>query len=251
MGIFEVTDKASIAPLFEHWQETMIWSCLQGCMGSAYATAATQPPSAQICIADFHFFAGIPDADLVRNRPTDGALLIPQNEDWAALMETVYGPRATRRLRYAFHKDADGFDPQRLAEFAAHLPQGYACVPIDGPLYRQILSLDWARDLCAQFADEDDYARRGLGVAVLRAGEVVAGASSYTVYRTGIEVEIDTRPDQRRLGLARACGAGLILACLDRGLYPSWDAHNPASAALAEQLGYRAAGAYCAYELSL
>ena len=30
----------------------------------------------------------------------------------------------------------------------------------------------------------------------------------------------------RNRGLASACGAALILECLERGLYPSWDAHT-------------------------
>ena len=34
------------------------------------------------------------------------------------------------------------------------------------------------------------------------------------------------------------CGAALILKCLERGLYPSWDAHNKESLALAQKLGY-------------
>ena len=51
----------------------------------------------------------------------------------------------------------------------------------------------------------------------------MAGASSYTVYDGGIEIEIDTRPDVRRLGLALACGARLILtawtgACTPAGM---------------------------------
>ena len=81
----------------------------------------------------------------------------------------------------------------------------------------------------------------------VRDGEVLSGASSYSVYDGGIEIEIDTREDCRRRGLAAACAARLILACLDRGWYPNWDAANPASAALAEKLGYRVARAYAAY----
>ena len=38
--------------------------------------------------------------------------------------------------------------------------------------------------------------------------------------------------------------AGLILACLDRGLHPGWDAHDLRSAALAQKLGYRMEGPY-------
>ncbi len=39
------------------------------------------------------------------------------------------------------------------------------------------------------------------------------------------------------------------LRCLDRDLYPSWDAHTPTSLALAEKLGYGFSHGYVAYEL--
>lgn len=67
---------------------------------------------------------------------------------------------------------------------------------------------------------------------------LVSGTSSYSRYREGIEIEIDTRKDCRRKGFPYACGAKLILECRKRNLYPSLDAHNKASAALAEKLGY-------------
>jgi predicted GNAT family acetyltransferase len=66
----------------------------------------------------------------------------------------------------------------------------------------------------------------------------VAGCSSYTLANNKLEIEIDTHPDHRRKGLARAVAAALILYCLDAGIEPCWDAHNPESAALAEQLGF-------------
>ena len=74
--------------------------------------------------------------------------------------------------------------------------------------------------------------------------EIVAGASGYSRYRGGIEIQIDTRADCRRQGLAAACAARLILDCLSRGLYPSWDAANLPSLRLAEKLGYRFSHAY-------
>lgn len=86
---------------------------------------------------------------------------------------------------------------------------------------------------------------------ILKDGVPVSGASSYSTYRSGIEVEIDTREDHRREGLATVCGAKLILECLKRNLYPSWDAHNAWSAALAEKLGYRFSHEYAAYETFL
>lgn len=69
----------------------------------------------------------------------------------------------------------------------------------------------------------------------------------YTIYPGGIEIEIDTKPDYRGRGLATACGAALILECLRRGLYPSWDAHDLRSVALAEKLGYHRDHPYPVY----
>ena len=86
-------------------------------------------------------------------------------------------------------------------------------------------------------------------MAVLKDGELVAGASSYSTYDKGIEIEIDTREDHRRKGLAYVCGAKLILECLEEGLYPSWDAQNKWSVALAEKLGYHFSHEYVAYEI--
>ena len=78
---------------------------------------------------------------------------------------------------------------------------------------------------------------------------MVSGASSYSGYCGGIEIEVDTREDYRRRGLAFICGAKLILDCLEREWYPSWDAQNPWSAALAKKLGYRFSHTYAAYEI--
>ena len=43
----------------------------------------------------------------------------------------------------------------------------------------------------------------------------------------------------------------LILECLERGWYPSWDAQNKESVALAEKLGYHFDYEYVAYEVYL
>ena len=107
----------------------------------------------------------------------------------------------------------------------------------------------WENDLLSQYMGYDIYKFLGLGVVVLKDGELVAGASSYSTYSEGIEIEIDTREGHRRKGLAYACGAKLILECIKKGLYPSWDAQNTWSVALAEKLGYHFSHKYTAYEI--
>ena len=88
-----------------------------------------------------------------------------------------------------------------------------------------------------QYADFAMYRKYGLGVIIMKDGEPVSGASSYSGYIGGIEIQIDTREDHRRKGLARICGAKLILECLKRGWYPSWDAQNMWSVALDRKAG--------------
>ena len=78
----------------------------------------------------------------------------------------------------------------------------------------------------------------------------MSGASSYTRYKEGIEIEVDTVPSERRKGLAGVVCCSLILACLDEGLYPSWDAHDMNSVQLSKKFGYEFNHEYTAYEVA-
>ena len=247
----QVSDMSEIAPLFDGWNETMIWSCLQGYHGRAWADDEKPPRSAQIVVGDFCVFAGVPCAELAAHIPPDSVapLLIPQNEAWAAAIEKAHGERCERFSRYAIKKEPNVFDKAKLQAFADAVPLPYTLHFIDEALYHKALQEPWSRDLCSQFASYADYAAHGLGVAALLDGEPVAGASSYTAYEKGIEIEVDTKEEHRRKGLALGCAAKLILACLKRGLYPSWDAHDLRSVALAQKLGYHLDYEYAAYEM--
>jgi hypothetical protein len=254
MAIHRVTDMARVAPLFAGWPDYLFRAVLEGEMGEAYATL--DDTAALLHVADLAFLAGdaaSPEAGaLVSCMPAGSGgvrFWTPRDEAWAGVIERVLGNRARRAQRYAIRKDVHHFDEARLRSLAARLPEGYSLHAVDGALYRQALAEEWSRDLVSQFRDEADYRARGLGVAVLLNGEIVSGASSFVVFRGGIEIEIDTRGDQRRRGLATACGARLLLDCFARGLYPSWDAYSPASVALAEKLGYVFDHPYPVYEV--
>lgn len=236
------TSPPSAAALFAGWPETMLLSCLQGHMGTL--TANRDSTAALITVGDFCFFAGVPDAPLVRAAAPP--ILVPRTRDWDRVIEGVYGPRVRPHTRYATEKDPAHLDPARLRELAA-APEGFTICPIDTSLYGRLALQRWSRDLRGLFDGAEDFERRGLGFLALHRGAIAAGASAYAVYDGGIEIEVDTAPEVRRRGLAAACAARLILACLERGLYPSWDAHTRASLALAEKLGYRSAGGYKTY----
>ncbi|MCI8853808.1 MAG: GNAT family N-acetyltransferase [Lachnospiraceae bacterium] len=245
-------DKTQVAELFAGWQETPIWSCLQGIMGDIYTRDGDNPRAAMAVVGDFCFLAGEPDRELTSFHPSGRkgfVMLIPQHEGWEPLIRDIFGERAKQITRYATRKEQECFDREKLKRMAEALPAEYALERLDAAMYHQCRQEAWSRDLVSQFPDAESYERLGLGVVILHEGQLVSGASSYTRYREGIEIEIDTRIDFRRRGLAQICGARLILDCLERGLYPSWDAHNAGSAALAQKLGYHLSHMYPAYEL--
>ena len=131
-----VRSMASVAPLFAGWQETIIWSCLQGEMGEVYAPV------------------GEAREELVRflppNRRPDYHILVPQNEGWARCIAGVY-PQARRVTRYATEKTGMLFDRTRLARLAARLSPSDQLCPVNTTLYQRCLASPWSRDLVAQF----------------------------------------------------------------------------------------------------
>jgi len=244
-----------IAPLFEGMEDTTIWSCVQGRnFARAWVDDAENPTCAAAMVGGvrpksggFVFFSGDAGsgkaAALVKRWKGDvsgGHILVPRDEQWKNVIAEVLGESAGWHRRYATSKSENRFDRARLSAWAENLPEGYTMKQIDRELFDICLNGGWSLDNVANFADFDEFAAEGyqLGFAVMYGGEPVSIASPYSAYDKGIEIEIDTREDHRRKGLARACAARLILACLDMGLYPSWDAANEMSISLARQLGY-------------
>ncbi|HFI0435906.1 TPA: GNAT family N-acetyltransferase [Streptococcus suis] len=239
-----------IASLFGNWSETLIWTCLEGRMGQIHVDN-TQSPQSVLALygrqSFFGFLAGKPNADLLKICEGKDIILVPQNQAWSDLIEGTYGDRIRSFTRYATKKDTS-FDLGHLQKLIDALPEEFDLKVIDRNLYDACLVEEWSRDLVGNYADVEQFLDLGLGYVILHKEQVVSGASSYASYLGGIEIEVDTRGDYRGLGLATVCAAQLILACLDRNLYPSWDAHTLTSLKLAEKMGYQLDKPYQAFE---
>lgn len=241
-------ERALLAPLFVGWEEMLVSSALEGCMGRVWSCQS--PARAALCeVGDFLFLAGAAGVEsdgLIRAFAADGRFHILASRT-AALHEragTALMGRARAGERYAFEKDCRRLHPAHLASLTQALPDGIVLRPFDTKLYHAALAEEWSRDFVSLFPCAQDYLAHGLGVAALHGSELVGGASSYAWCGAGIEIELDTRPDFRRRGIGTACAAKLVLECLRRGRLPSWDAANRESARLAQKLGFREAGAY-------
>lgn len=252
--IQKLYDTQLVNSIFGDWQETLIWSCLQQVMGEIYVDSLEHPTCAMALIGDFCFLAGTPNEELAFFKPRDCAkdfiIMIPQNDQWATLIEHTYRERATKVMRYAIQKEPDVFDRDNLEAMVQALAEEYTISLIDERYFHMCQMEHWSHDLVSQYRDYKMYQELGIGVVICKDDIPVSGASAYTRYLEGIEIEIDTREDYRRKGLATVCGAKLILECQNRGLYPSWDAQNLWSVALSEKLGYHFNHEYPAFEIN-
>lgn len=70
-----------VEEIFAGWEETIIWSCLQGVMGEIY----TENEAAMAMLGDFAFLVGKPSEMLVRFKPDgcekDFIIMVPQNKE--------------------------------------------------------------------------------------------------------------------------------------------------------------------------
>ncbi|WP_234117590.1 GNAT family N-acetyltransferase [Clostridium hydrogenum] len=244
--------KNKLFPIFEDMEDTMILSCLQGHMGKAYVDNIKNPTAAEIIVGELVFFAGDPNAEaaaeLLNNLPAN-CFVVVSTDGWKDCIEKIHEGYANKFQRYAFKKDKKYLNYNHIKSLISMLPEGYELKKVDKDIAYDKSFHELSEDFTAQFDSIEDYLNRGVGFCILHEGKVVCGASSYSVYDSGIEIQIDTDPKYRRKGLATVAAAALILHCLDRGIYPSWDAANLTSVHLAEKLGYVMDGPYDTYHI--
>ena len=254
--IYRIKDNKVIEHITSDWKNNFVEIGLEGRIGEIWANSDVEPTAVMFRTNEIILFGGEPDRELVAFVPptykTHFALMSAKGDDeaWYSLIEEVYGEKATRITRYATAVNSfDDFKMEELRLAAATLPDGYETVPIDERLYYICRDDPDFSDFVAQYPTWEDYRDHGLGFVCLYNGEVASGISSFADYEGTIELELATKPSHRRRGLAAAVSARIVLECISRGLYPSWDAANIASLNLSYKFGYHLDHEYTAYEI--
>ena len=239
---------------FKNSQDALVWCCKQGTMGNIYYDNSENPHSAMAVLGDFTYFDGEPSEDFALFGPPsakkDYRIFVPCSKEWEEILEKCYEGKIRKITRYAMKKERDIFQKEQLKRaietvLEKEIPLSF----LDEKLFYECRKEEWSYDLTGQFSDFESFKKLGIGVVAVKNGEILAGASTYARYDKGIEIEVDTKSKYRRMGLAYGCSAAFILACLEQEIYPGWDAHNLASRALAEKLGYHFLREYVAYEV--
>ncbi|MED3323035.1 GNAT family N-acetyltransferase [Bacillus thuringiensis] len=245
-----IRTRKKLVSMFDDFNNVVLLSYLQGYMGTAWVNDLENPTVAQVTVGIFTFYAGDPNVqeieELLRNIP-ERILVIVNSEEWKQRLETFHERKIDKFLRYKFKRNSEGFNRSKLQSFISILPKGYELKRIDEHIANSPTLHKISEDFTSQFQSVEDYINRGIGYSILYNGEVVCGASSYSIYNDGIEIEVATDHNHRRKGLATVVSAALILDCLENGKYPNWDAANTTSANLAEKLGYVFDKAYDTY----
>lgn len=246
-----------LQPFFTYTDETLVQSFFDGEFGIAWTDDPLRPTCAAVYAAGFCFFAGDHQSaharELLLYVPEEitFAMYVPENDAWDALFREAWAEKYSVWNRYAIKKEGDIFDRDTLQNYVQSLAAPFSIRRIDDELYDKLITDPLFGDFVCNFEDKEDFLRRGIGFVALDGETVVGGASSYTMYHGGIEIEVDTDEKHRQKGIATACAAKLILHCLENGLYPSWDAANMISVWLAEKLGYHFDFEYIVYAVMI
>ena len=193
--------RGKLVAMFEHIDSTIVLSYLQGHMGTAWVDDLENPTVAQITVGIFVFYAGDSSTkeaeELLYNLP-EFTLAIVNSDEWKYRIESVPSDAIEKLQRYRFEKNPEHLNRIHLLNLLSSLPEGYEIKKVDDEIVNEPSFYKLSEDFVSQFESIDDFINRGVGYAILHEGEVVAAATSFSLYDGGIEIEIATHPEYRR-----------------------------------------------------
>ena len=253
--------RKDIAYLFDGIWDSMVIAYLQGYQGKAWVNRMPEPDFGLIVSGEYIFIggdaghseAGKLAADIADYIGIERFTIIYSQSSmaWRDLLLKNHPQQAQEIKRHWIAQRDYDFDVDMLREFAAAVPEGYEMRTFDRELYDQSMSEAWSEEFCNAFSSPEEFLEEGFGFGLVRDGRLVAGTASMSVYDGGVEIQVATKEEFRRKGLALPTSARFILECIDRGIRPCWDAANSISLHMAMKLGYEYKGEYSAVYIEI
>ena len=168
---------------------------------------------------------------------------------WRQRLDSAGGESVRRRerVRFDFRSERAGY----LGE-PARCPAGFELQRLSPGLLRKVEK--FGLNLESRFwSSADDFLERGMGVCLVKDGEVASLCYAAAVAGGLAEVDVVTDPEFRGRGLATVVAQQFIRECLGRGVTPTWDcfAYNTGSMRLAEVLGFVERRRYTFYSFNV
>lgn len=225
---------------------------LEGYFGRAYADDEADPRVARLVfprlgLSIYGGDASHPTAWEELRRLPQYAIVIFASTAWETLIEEIHAGNLVKLTRYAF--TSERLDRLHLEKLKDAVPAEFQVRQMDSVLAQQLgqEKSEFAEDHMSNYDSPQDFIERGYGYCILDGERIVCAATTFVTCSQGIEIQINTREEYRRKGLATVAAAHLILHSLEKNLDPNWDAANEISAGLTEKLGYTPQGTYPMY----
>lgn len=254
------TELEGIASLFEGIDDSMLISCLQGVIGSAYVRTKTNITAAVMISGEYSFWGGDPLSEdafyLIEHffdiaETDNNTAIFPDNcPEWIISLTSCIRNNPIAVPRYGIVKKDYNFDDKLLQSYIDNIPSEYTLKAFDFELYSQAMESVWAKELCEYYASAEDFLDHAIGFAAVKNGILVSACSTMSLYNGGGELSVATHESHRRKGLAYACASAVIKECSLRGIRPCWDAANLISKKMALTLGYEYKGDYTIVHMS-
>lgn len=245
-----------LIPLIREKQDVELWAVVEGKMlGKAWVDNKKNPLTALVLIADFCFLLGLNENEgnevCIKKllEKFKGKIFVPYSNYWNLFIEKHFSNNHKKYIRYAIKREQDVFDRYKLKNFIDIVEHEFFIEKIDQNNYNKVLEDEFMADCCSNFSSLEDFLNNGIGYIIIHENEIISGASSYSYCNGAISITIGTKREYRKKGLALACASKVILECLDKNVYPKWDASNLESVTLAEKLGYHFDKEYEVYSI--
>lgn len=235
--------------LFKEIKFHMAKTALQGYMGEVYVDNLENPNFSFAMFGKFFYVDGNPNSKFAKQalEQVKDFRIIIANENWFELIEDVFSSNIEIGTRYSIKKDTK-FDKNILRKYIDDLDEKYTIRKIDIELYNRILNTD---SFVTNLKMSDEYEKYGIGFCAFDENDNIVGlVTSNAIYDNSIEINIKVDENERRKGIASAITSKLILECLEKNIYPSWDAANMCSVNLSKKLGYEYDSEYRIYKVN-
>lgn len=236
-------------------EDITLRSCVEGHLGKVWVDNDDNPQIAIVMAADFCYLlgylneriAGVLNHKILNN--CKGKVIVTDDDLWISVIKNYYPDDFKKFSRYKMKFEPDIIQREQLHDYIMAVEPNYKVKRQDESIYSKALNNGFTADFCCFFSSMEEFLLHGIGYFILDEGEIISGASSYTYCEGSIEITIGTLMEYRRKGLALACASKLILECMDKRIYPNWEAANMNSVALAEKLGYIFEKEFLAYSI--
>lgn len=244
--------REKIKSLFDGFYDSIMFSYFDGIYGNGFCDNCDRPQTAVIQAGDFYFVAGkIQLQHEIMELVGDNrwAVIVPDTIKWFDALNSKEKPLI---LVDRFHTcpPTEGFNIEEIQKNVDKicLHKGFKLEKIDEYYYNKALESHWSEFFVNNYKCFDDYSKHGFGYIITKDKEIISGASTYSYYENGVELELATHENYRKMGFASITASSFILECMRRRLIPHWDARNLTSLKIAEKIGFTLRDKYPAFE---